>query len=117
MFNGISASLSGLLNATRRLDITAGNIANQQTPGYQAVRATNVEAPGGGVTLGDIVRDTTPGPPLPDFAGGPELVGSNVDPTVEQVNLLLSKRQFEANISALRVQNDLLGELLDRTRE
>lgn len=117
MLNGIASSLSGLLNATRRLGITAGNIANQQTLGYQALRATNVEAPGGGVRLGEIVRDTTPGPPLPEFAGGPELRGSNVDPTVEQVNLLIGKRQFEANVNAFRAQNDTLGDLLDTLRD
>jgi flagellar basal body rod protein FlgG len=113
MIDGISASLSGIRNALQRLGLTANNIANQQTPGYQALRATNVESAAGGVQIGAVVRDQTPGSPLPDFAGGPALVGSNVDPTVEQVNLLINKHQFEANINALRAQNDLLGDLLD----
>lgn len=117
MIQGILASLSALLNATQRLALTANNIANLQTPSYQALRATNVEVPGGGVRIGEITRDSTPGPPLPDFAGGPELVGSNVDPAVEQVNLLINRRQFEANINALRAQNDTLGDLLDTLRD
>ncbi len=117
MIQGILASLSGLVNATQRLGLTASNIANQDTPGYRALRATNVESADGGVRIGTITRDTTPGPPLPDFAGGPELIGSNVDPAVEQVNLLINRRQFEANINALRAQNDTLGELLDSLRD
>jgi flagellar basal body rod protein FlgG len=113
MINGILASLSGMINAVQRLGITAGNIANQQTPGYQALRAQNVEAAGGGVRIGEITRDDTPGPPLPAFAGGPDLAGSNVDPAVEQVNLLINRRQFEANVNALRAQNETMGDLLD----
>jgi flagellar basal body rod protein FlgG len=117
MIQGILASLSGILNATQRLGLTANNIANQATPGYQALRATNVEAAAGGVRLAEVTRDESPGPPLPDFAGGPELRGSNVDPAVEQVNLLISRRQFEANVNALRAQDDTLGDLLDTLRD
>jgi flagellar basal body rod protein FlgG len=117
MIQGILASLSGMLNATQRLGLTANNIANHATPGYQALRATNVEAAGGGVRLGEVTRDQTPGPPLPDFAGGPDLVGSNVDPAVEQVNLLINRLQFEANINALRAQDDTLGDLFDTLRD
>ena len=37
----------------------------------------------------------------------------NVDLTTETVNLLLNKRQFEANLNALRAQDEALGHLLD----
>ena len=117
MINGIFASLSGIRNAAERLGLTANNVANQQTPGYRALRATNVESAGGGVEIGAITRDDAPGPPLPEFAGGPDRLGSNVDPTVEQVNLLINKRQFEANVNALRAQDDALGDLLDTVRD
>jgi flagellar basal body rod protein FlgG len=111
--NGISASLSGMANALARLGLTAQNIANQQTPGYQALRAENAELASGGVTIGAISRDPRPGVPFPDAAGLPTIEGSNVDPTLEQVNLVLNRRQFEANLSALKLQNDTLGEILD----
>jgi len=117
MLSGISASLSGIRNALDRLGLTANNVADQQTPDYQASRATNVESPGGGVRLGAIVRNETPGVPLPKFAGGPALSSSNVDPATEQVNLLINKRQFEANLNALRAQDETLGDLLDTLRE
>ncbi len=113
MIDGISASLSGMATALRRLGLTANNIANQQTPGYQALRAENVALAPGGVTVGPITRDTRPGVPVLDAAGAPTIEGSNVDPATEQVNLLLNRRQFEANVSALKAQNDTLGEVLD----
>lgn len=113
MIDGISASISGMANALRRLGLTAQNIANQQTPGYQALRAENVELPFGGVRIGAITRDPRPGVPLLDANGSSTIAGSNVDPSAEQVNLLLNRRQFEANISALKAQNDTTGELLD----
>ncbi len=112
MIDGISASLSGMANALRLLGLTASNIANQQTPGYQALRATNVDVAEGGVTIGSITRDPSLAPPILDSSGAPTITGSNVDPAVEQVNLMLNRRQFEANLNALKTQNDLLESLL-----
>lgn len=115
MINGIFASMSGMLNAIRRTNITANNIANTATPGFKAARAGNVEVEGGGVRIGSITHDESPGPPLLDPAPGGPTEGSNVDPTTESVNLLLNRRQFEANVNALRAQDEMLGDLLDTT--
>lgn len=113
MFNGIFTSLSGMLNASRRTNITANNIANMQTPGFKASRAENVEVQGGGVRIGSIVRDNTPGPPILEGPPGEFSEGSNVDIVSEQVNLLIDKRQFQANVNALKLQDETLGDLLD----
>ena len=115
MINGIVTSLSGMLNAIRRTNITANNIANLATPGFKAARADNVELEGGGVRIGTLTHDDSPGPPLLDPAPGGPTEGSNVDLTTETVNLLLNKRQFEANLNALRAQDEALGHLLDTT--
>lgn len=114
MLNGILASLSGMLNATRRMNITANNIANSQTPGFKALRADNVETPGGGVRIGSITQDDSQGPlQLPGAPDVDPIEGSNVDIATEQVNLLLNRRAFEANVNALRAQDEALGDLLD----
>jgi len=102
-----------MATAQRRLGLTANNIANQQTPGYQALRANNTTLESGGVALGPVTRDTRPGVPMPDAGGLSTVEGSNVDPTMEQVNLVLNRHQFEANAAALKAQVDLLGEVLD----
>lgn len=115
MINGIFTSLSGMLNAIRRTNVTANNIANLATPGFKAARAVNVDVEGGGVRIGSITQDRSPGPPLLDPAPGGPTEGSNVDLTTESVNLLLNRRQFEANVNALRAQDEILGDLLDTT--
>ena len=115
MINGIVTSLSGMLNALRRTNITANNIANVSTPGFKAARPDNVEVEGGGVRIGAITHDDSPGPPLLDPAPDGPIEGSNVDLATETVNLLLNKRQFEANVNALRAQDQALGDLLDTT--
>lgn len=62
--SGLFISASGILDALRRNDIAANNIANLQTPGFQASRADSVSAPGGGVELGGVTRDLSRGPIL-----------------------------------------------------
>lgn len=114
MLDGIFASVSGMVNALRRTNVTANNIANVQTPGYQSARANNVEQPGGGVRIGSVTRDPSPGPPLLNDLPSAPASSSNVDLATENVNLLLNKRQFEANVNALRAQNDALDDLLNR---
>lgn len=114
MLEGIAASVSGMLNALRRTAVTANNIANVQTPGYRAARAENIEQADGGVRIGAITRDESPGPLLLDETANGFREGSNVDLTTENVNLLLNRRQFEANAAALRAQDDALSDLLDR---
>lgn len=228
---GLYISASGILNAVRRNEVTANNIANLRTSGFRASRVQSVDRASGGVEIGSITRDSSPGPteitgrPLdlasregffrvtledgsvaftrdghfglnangdvvtasgarlqpsvsvppgahditvnadgsvfatlsagaapsqigtievvrftnPDgletignnllretpasgspvaVSGLPELEsgalqGSNVDLVTEQVNLLLNRNAFEANLAAFRVQSDVLGELLD----
>lgn len=228
---GLFISASGIMNATRRIEVTANNVANMRTPGFRAGRAESVETQGGGVTLGAVSRsnaqgpiettgrplDAAPGqdaffrvrladgsaaftrdghfsldaqgrmvtahgalvdPPIqvprnatqvsvtsggavfatlpgqaepvqlsplevflfPNMGGlealgqnlfrstgasgealpvlGPGAVtpgaieGSNVDPATEQVNLLLDRHAFQANLAAFRAQDEVLGDLL-----
>lgn len=228
---GLYISASGILNAQRRNEVTANNIANLSTPGFRASRLDSVERASGGVEIGGVTRDPSPGPtqitgraldvasrdgffrvalddgsvaftrdghfglnangevvtasgarlqppvtvppgahnitvnsdgtvfatlstgsapsqigtievvrftnpdglesignnllretpasglpsavpPLPELESG-ALQGSNVDLVTEQVNLLMNRNAFEANLNAFRVQSDMLGELLD----
>ena len=231
---GLFISASGILNAVRRNDIAANNIANLNTPGFRAARGNSVDRISGGVDLGSITHDNSAGPfqvtgrpldvasdagffqvqladgstaftrdghfglnadgevvtsngarlqppitaPLnatsvtvtvdgavfasvpPNLApqqigriavvgftnpdglegignnlyrqtpasGAPvpppqtatllpgALQGSNVDLATEQVNMILNRHAFQANINAFRAQSDLLGELLDLSR-
>ncbi len=87
---GMQISASGMFQAQQRMNITAGNIANATTPGYQAVQR-------------DGTINTSPGVPE----------GSNVNLVTEEVGLLVERADFRANAAALKVQNGLAGEVLD----
>jgi flagellar basal-body rod protein FlgC len=112
----LSIAASGMQNAAARQRITANNLANVNTPGFQAARGVNKPAQNGGVRLAGVVRDPSPGPAVP--SSGPDAVdgfteGSNVDITREQADNIVNPRQMEANASVLKTQDDMIGTALD----
>jgi flagellar basal-body rod protein FlgC len=115
MIGGIYDSLSGLAAAQKKIVTAAHNTANANTEGFKKHRVVMQEVhPQGGVEA-TIERVNTPGPVFPKEteAGLVQVELSNVDLGEEAVNLLLGKRLFEANLSALNTQNKALGSLLD----
>jgi len=114
MLNGISNSITGLLNAVRRTDTSAQNIANVQTPNYTPLRS---DSNGNPEPTPNVSGETGPEQtfPPPTNTGGLG-VPSEVDLTTELTNLLLNKRAFQANAAALRSQDETLGDLLDRSK-
>lgn len=99
---GLSISLTGILNAARRQDIVAHNIANMATPGFRALRADSVELRGGGAAIGSITQSESGGS-----------MRSNVNLASEMANLIVNRNAYQANVTAFRAQADLVGELLD----
>lgn len=59
---GLFISASGIIEALRRQDITAHNVANMGTAGFQASRARSTVGPAGGVGPAPSARDTSLGP-------------------------------------------------------
>ncbi|GJL52438.1 flagellar basal body protein [Candidatus Nitrospira salsa] len=111
---GLSYSLSGLAAAQAKLVTAANNIANANTTEYKKTRTTFEESSGGGVhvTL-DSVQTAGPVALLESEQGLIEQELSNVDLGEELVNVLISRQSFEANLSAIAVQEHTLGSLLD----
>ena len=101
MSNGLSISLSGIQSALRRLDIAANNIANLNTPGFQAQR-------------GDFAETVDEAGASQD-AGARADASNNVNLADEQVNLLTSEVSVRANINAIRAQDEIFRQLLDAT--
>jgi flagellar basal body rod protein FlgG len=96
-------SASGMANAMRRFEVTANNVANINTDGYQAARAKSVETPGGGARVAAITRGGFP--PIPGR--------SNVDLATELTHMIFDRNAFQANAGAFRAQNQMTGELLN----
>jgi flagellar basal-body rod protein FlgC len=117
MLNAVTASLSGLVAAQRKLEVASRNVANADTDGYRSARVVLTEAPGGGVAAEEL-RDGVPGPAVVEERGG-SLVAvekSNVDLVREVGDLALAKPLYRANLKVLEARDEMLGSLLDVAR-
>lgn len=92
----VSFAQSGLAAAQLRLDASAGNIANMNTPGYRAQRVEQQAQAGGGVDA-RVNRVPEPGVSLEQ----------------EIVDQLAASHAFKANLHSLRTGDEVLGTLLD----
>ncbi|WP_042422355.1 flagellar basal body rod protein FlgC [Comamonas granuli] len=89
---------SGLRAAQQRLDASAHNIANAQTPGMRPLRVEQAEAatPPGGVRT-SVQRASQPGVALEQ----------------EMVDQMSATYAFKANLRTLQTQDRMLGALLN----
>ncbi len=97
----------------KKLEVTANNIANADTAGFKRSRAILEEATPSGVVV-SIHKVDSPGVPLPaaDQASA-DKESSNVSLEEEIVNLIITKRAFEANTKPLKAEDEMVGSLLD----
>jgi len=117
-------SSSGLYAQRKRLDVIASNLANLETTrtenggpyrrkmvvmstkaveGFDQVLSSKLQ----GVEIDDIVEDDAPfmkvyDPGHPDADEQGYVLKPNVDLIVEITNMLMAKRNFEANVTAVR---------------
>ncbi len=111
MISGISASLSGLNVFGKKLANAANNIANSNTSGYKKAESVIMED-GVGLPELSLKRVDTPGPLLLE-SDGTMTEQSNVDLAEELAQTIVAQRGYEANLKALKAQNDTLGSALD----
>lgn len=131
MTDAFSIALSGLRAQTTRLAATASNIANVSTSG--TVPSADPSAPASTVykplnvsfsslESGGVTATVTPDPagytvvydPSSGFAGSDGLVAApNVDLTEQAVNLIETRLAYKANISVIKTQDEMLGDLLN----
>ncbi len=113
----MTTALSGLNAAETRLGVSANNIANATTPGYQAqtVRQTPVE--GGGVRADVVNLSPTAralqNPDPVDAAAEEPVAASNVSVENELIETQLASYNFQANLKVLKTQNEMDKSLLD----
>jgi flagellar hook protein FlgE len=117
MTGGISSSLTALTAFGTKLHVTANNVANANTKGFKYSRVTPVEGVPQGVRA-VVERIGSPGPQVPvESSQGPAIEElSTVDLGQEMADMILSQRAFEANVHALRTQDEAVGTLLDIIR-
>ncbi len=118
------SSVSGLQAQSKRLAVSANNVANMSTAatpgsdsGYTPQEVIQTTTVGGGVRAEtrDIepssVRVYSPSNPAADDEGTVEL--PNVSLEAEFSNQILAKRAYQANAAVIRTQDEMLGRLMD----
>jgi flagellar basal-body rod protein FlgC len=125
MIDGVSSNIQALSALGVSQAVTADNIANVNTDGYQTARVTLETGQGGtGVNVQQITRDQSPGSvyyenrPVETGDGGytqeyTAVEASNVDLAVQMVHMIRDQNAYSANIVAIRTQDELVGSVLD----
>lgn len=121
MLNAIGIALSGLQAASRKVEASASNIANMQTPDYEALTTAQTaqsdqNGHGQGVSSQNIPK-TQPFTPsyAPDspFANSGGYVNTpNVDLAEEAVNMSMAEATYKANVAVLKTVDEMTGEML-----
>ena len=128
MISAINTSLSGLNAASRRLEISANNIANANSTGsiiggsrttqpFIPQQAVSTAQKGGGVNV-DVrakANATTQlyQPDNPDADEQGIVNAPNVDVAQELVDSKIATYDYKANLKALKMADDTLSYLLD----
>jgi len=122
----IDTNLSALNALSTQMQVSANNVANMNTNGFQASRASlETGWQDQGVRVASIDKDTTPGPMVPSLersrnaeTGGVEtswqyVEGSNTDLVREFTHMNSVQNAYEANAVAIRSQDEMFGTVLD----
>jgi flagellar basal body rod protein FlgG len=108
--NGISASLAGLSAYGAKLANIAHNVANVNTDGYKKTVAT-VSEDAAGLPKVNLMESSSPGPMIQVDGLFREI--SNVDLAEEIPQMIIAQRAYEANIKALKIQNETFKSTID----
>lgn len=128
MVGGITNALSGVKNATERLQVSANNIANEfstvkneggklTNEPYRPQTVVSVSQQQGGVGTEVVPREPEtlkryePDSPVADENGFVE--APNVDVAEEITNQIVASYDAKANLKSLQTQNETLKSLLD----
>lgn len=126
MVNGLNTSISGLLDASKKIDVAANNIANAQSTQARLSSGEVVQqrfvpneassvstAPEGVSTQVRSSAEAQAPTSLVTEALASSLGLSNVDLAEEAVDTIQAANQYEANLASIRVQNNTSEALLD----
>ena len=118
------SSVSGLQAQSKRLAVSADNVANMSTAGtpgtdtvYTPKEVVQTTTAGGGLRAETravqppSVQIYAPSNPVSDDTGVVEM--PNVSLETEFSNQILAKRAYQANVAVIKTQDEMLGSLMD----
>lgn len=114
MVASIQGNASALQAFTKKLSVSANNVANAFSDDFNKSRAVNTEGSNGQVNT-IVTQVDTAGPLVADPLGetGELKELSNTDITEELTNQMIIKHGFEANAKVIQTQDEILGTLID----
>lgn len=114
MVTPLDTGMSALTAFSKKMSVTANNIANVNTDGFKKSRTDFQEAAGGGVEATASEVDT-PGSPRQVSRDGEtvDVESSNVDLAEELTETIPTTVGYKANLKAIQSYDDMLGSLLD----
>ena len=96
------APISGMQAAQTRQDVTANNVANFNTQGFEQTTAYQTEMLPEGTRISNLVR-------TPNGQTAP----SNTDLVKEVKEQKINKAAFQADVNVIKVKDRMMGTLLD----
>ena len=108
-----NAALSGLHAASLKLKVSANNLANAHTDGFQKQQVTT-QAGTYGIEV--KVEKISASEALPSPHAGSEKITnerSNVDVAEELIQVKVAQNIFDANAKTLQTEDNMLGRILD----
>jgi len=112
-FSTINNAVSGLQAATAQMRVTANNVANARTDGYQTQRVDLVQRSGGVEARTPADTGTAQPAPPPTATAQVARAPSDVDLAQEMVKMTANESVYLANVRALEAAHGMLGTLLD----
>lgn len=116
-------AVAGMRTNSQRITVSAENVSNADTPGYQRKILTSEQRFGSEVTFGALRTslDQTPGeqefnPAHPMADGDGYVTLSNVSLVTEMADLREANRSYEANLNSFQQARNMYSSLLDVLR-
>lgn len=116
-------AVAGMRTNSQRITVSAENVSNADTPGYQRKILTSEPRFGSEVTFGALRTslDQTPGeqefnPAHPMADGDGYVTLSNVSLVTEMADLREANRSYEANLNSFQQARNMYSSLLDVLR-
>ena len=114
MIPPLGTTISAASAFSKKMNVTANNIANVNTDGFKKSRTTMGQGTFGSIQA-IIDQINSPGPikQVSDNGVIGEVEGSNVDLVEEFGESVGTQSAYKANLKTIRVNDEMLGSLLD----
>ena len=116
MTSPIDSGISAITAFTRKMSVTANNIANVNTDEFKKSRTSLNEREGGGVEA-TVQTVDTPGYSRDTYEDGERISveSANVDLAEELTETIPTTVGYKANLKSIQAWDEMLGNLLDIT--